>query len=323
MASFEGHALPGFCFILLGLFLVIEVTMCGYGGAKQFRIASIIMVSLSSLGILLELFWPVNNEPPFGRLIKPGGTEFYKPMNWQHSTMYFFFLLYGTCRLMNARFMLLKGVDRLAGALAFGVEGYLFYNHVHGRSPLDTKIHLLITLVCVSTALVWIVTFFMENKRKIFILDIIISILVFAQGTWFWHVAIILYGKHPWTGSPALDEHMHDSHMNEEEEHGDDGEHSQMAMGEHMDGEHINTMFAVLFFAWHIAAAIAIISGISFAIYKYMEKRGTLKDEVFGQSNNNHVHSSSKMNGGYKPLQVDETPLLQSVDDEENILFTK
>ena len=83
-------------------------------------------------------------------------------------------------------------MDRLAGALAFGVEGYLFYNHVHGRSPLDTKIHLLITLVCVSTALVWIVTFFMENKRKIFILDIIISILVFAQGTWFWHVSSIV-----------------------------------------------------------------------------------------------------------------------------------
>ena len=56
-----------------------------------------------------------------------------------------------------------------------------------------------------------------------------------------------------------------------------------------------------------------------------MEKRGTLKDEVFGESqlNNNHVHNSSKMNGGYKPLEVDETPLLQSVDDEENVLFTK
>ena len=84
-------------------------------------------------------------------------------------------------------------------------------------------------------------------------------------------VAIILYGKHPWIGSPALNEHMHDSHMNEEEDHGDEDhghEHDQMDMGEHMDGEHINTMFAVLFFAWHIAAAIAIISGISFAIYK-------------------------------------------------------
>lgn len=80
---------------------------------------------------------------------------------------------------------------------------------------------------------------------------------------------MILYGKHPWVGSPALDEHMHDSHMNEEEEHGDDEDgHEHEGMGEHMDGEHINTMFAVLFFAWHIAAAIAIISGISFGIYK-------------------------------------------------------
>ena len=56
-----------------------------------------------------------------------------------------------------------------------------------------------------------------------------------------------------------------------------------------------------------------------------MENRGTLRDEVFGESqlNNNSVHATSKMNGGYKPLEVDETPLLQSVDDEENVLFTK
>lgn len=110
------------------------------------------------------------------------------------------------------------------------------------------------------------------SRTQVHLVQSVPSIFIFS-----FKVAIILYGKHPWTGSPALDEHMHDSHMNEEEEHGDDGEHSQMAMGEHMDGEHINTMFAVLFFAWHIAAAIAIISGISFAIYKLVPRNSRLE----------------------------------------------
>jgi len=339
MGSYGGHVLPGTCFMIMGFWTPIQTMLANYCKNRNEnafkRTDSIVIMFLASVGIFVELFWPFHNNPPYGHLYEPGTDHFWMPMNWQHFTMYLFFDFYGFCRyLQNSGYQMVKGVDRLAGALAFGVEGYLFYNHVHGRSPLDTKIHLLITLVCVSTALVWTITFFMENKRKIFILDIIISILVFAQGTWFWHVAIILYGKHPWVGSPALDEHMHDSHMNEEEEHvaedaehDHEHEHDQMGvdMGEHMDDEHINTMFAVLFFAWHIAAAIAIISGISFAIYKYMEKRGTLRDEVFGESqlNNNSVHATSKMNGGYKPLEVDETPLLQSVDDEENVLFTK
>lgn len=52
---------------------------------------------------MVELFWPVPpNEPPFGRLIKPGTDEWYKPMNWQHSTMYTFFLIYGAARLASS-----------------------------------------------------------------------------------------------------------------------------------------------------------------------------------------------------------------------------
>ena len=52
---------------------------------------------------MVELFWPVPpNEPPFGRLIKPGTDEWYKPMNWQHSTMYTFFLIYGSSRLASS-----------------------------------------------------------------------------------------------------------------------------------------------------------------------------------------------------------------------------
>ena len=45
-----------------------------------------------------------------------------------------------------------SGADRLAGALAFFVEGYLFANHVHGRSVLDTQIHLLIVLICYASS---------------------------------------------------------------------------------------------------------------------------------------------------------------------------
>ena len=71
---------------------------------------------------------------------------------------FYHIILHGTyCMIHILKFgvflYIFSGVDRLAGGLAFFIEGFLFYNHVHGRSPLDQKIHLLIVLACFSSAL--------------------------------------------------------------------------------------------------------------------------------------------------------------------------
>ena len=274
MASFGGHALPGALLIILSLLLTVEGVLIYFTRRPQFRGASFIIVALATIGIMVELFWPVHpNEPPFGRLIKPGTDQWNKPMNWQHSTMYTFFFIYGAARLAASSAVVLSDIDRLAGALAFGVEGYLFYNHVHGRGPLDTKIHLLIAFICLGTALIFALSFFLEQRRKTFMMGMIIAALVFAQGTWFWHVAFILYGPKPW----IIDTHKHIM----KRQHDNDMNHSMEE--NHMDAEHMDAMFAVLFFTWHVAFALFVIFVISFTIHKFLKKRDLLLTHPFDE----------------------------------------
>ena len=86
-------------------------------------------------------------------------------------------------------------------------------------------------------------------------------------------VAFILYGPHPWI-TPADKVHM-DMHNEGHEDHHDDlddDHHHIDAMTnmveEHMGAEHMDTMFAVLFFAWHIAFAMGAISLLAYLIHK-------------------------------------------------------
>ena len=37
-----------------------------------------------------------------------------------------------------------SGFDRIGSGLALFVEGYLFYFHLHGRSHINTRVHILL-----------------------------------------------------------------------------------------------------------------------------------------------------------------------------------
>lgn len=331
MASFGGHALPGFFFILFGLWLAVRECLTYFSSLSRARFLKkdgTIILTLIGIGCFVELFWPFNgNHPPFGLLHDPGNPDqFFKPMNWQHFTMYIFFGFYGASRLLEHYIPnLFSGADRLAGGLAFFIEGYLFYNHVHGRSVLDSKIHMLIVLACFSSTLVWFVTFFLNDKRKVFILDVINASLMFAQGTWFWHVAIILYGTHPWNHSVGHDDHdetggHHDHQDMADIDQGDDGMHDDHMV---MDEEHVNTMFAVLFFTWHLAFAICFMIILATMIYQFLKRRGRLDHSFKNEENNNSYTKLANKDYQEATFDDNQTPLLQAVEEDENILFVK
>ena len=46
-----------------------------------------------------------------------------------------------------------------------------------------------------SIFLVWFLSFFLSDKRRLFILDVFNSALMFGQGTWFWHVSLFFEWK--------------------------------------------------------------------------------------------------------------------------------
>ena len=63
----------------------------------------------------------------------------------------------------------------------------------------------------------------------------------------------------------------------------EDGHHEEGHMG--MDSsEHMNMMFAVIFFAWHIVFAIIVNSLIAFGIYKLLKKKEILDLDFINDS---------------------------------------
>jgi len=335
MASYGGHALPGIIFLIFGCWITIRESLSSLSTRHShrhfLRKDGVIILCAVALGSFVELFWPWNgNHPPFGRLRDPVNPElFFKPMNWQHFTMYLFFGIYGCTRIIEYRAPFLTGIDRLSAALAFFIEGFLFQNHVHGRSEIDKLIHILIVVICYASASFFLVSFFINCQRKRYLIDMVIGILVFAQGTWFIHVAEIIYGKNAWPG--ILDTEEHEDHG--KDAHGDmieEGHDEEGHMG--MDSsEHMNMMFAVIFFSWHLVCSIIINSLVAFAIYKILKKKEMIDvDFVILNSadleNNNEYGKGSASNGiHYESVNLsDKSPLLNGEDDdEETDLFAR
>ena len=151
-----------------------------------------------------------------------------------------------------------------------------------------------------------------------------------------------MYGSNPWVGSPENPSDSADSDHDHDDEEMDHHEHEKMHHGDvMMSEEHVNTMFAVLFFSWHIAFAIVFILSQSFCLYKYsfsplhgssiniqlrvLQKRGKLRKDIFPESNLNKEGSpTSSSFSSYSPLQNDMSPLLNAEDDDdENVMFEK
>ena len=70
MAGFGGHALPGFLFMLFGLWVIVRESVIYFTGRSKnpyLKKDGILILTLVGIGCFVELFWPWNgNHPPFG-----------------------------------------------------------------------------------------------------------------------------------------------------------------------------------------------------------------------------------------------------------------
>jgi len=70
MAGFGGHALPGFFFLLFGVWHCVRESYMYFKSGKRVNFAraeGIIILTLIGIGCFVELFWPWNgNHPPYG-----------------------------------------------------------------------------------------------------------------------------------------------------------------------------------------------------------------------------------------------------------------
>lgn len=117
--------------------------------------------------------------------------------NFGHATMYGSFLLAAMAEILRHYNILFlpPTTDYVMFSMAFFLVGELFYFHIEGRNDLEQKVHIPLYTVAFSIAFIIMLEAW---QRKSLILCIVRSFLVVLLGAWFFQIAHVLYGSHPW-----------------------------------------------------------------------------------------------------------------------------
>ena len=113
--------------------------------------------------------------------------------NVQHIIMYAFFTIHPIFELIyyyKLMEIIPKNMDYISAILAFGVEGFLFHEHLHGRHLMDVQAHsyLIISIgLCGISVLLEMI--YIDDVRP----ALARACFSMLQGTWFYQIAFILY----------------------------------------------------------------------------------------------------------------------------------
>ncbi|KAM8813834.1 transmembrane protein 45B [Rhynchonycteris naso] len=254
MANFQGHALPGSLFLIVGLWWSVKYPLKYFHQKgkrtqlthyyKRLEISeAAVRTVFSIIGILAEQFVP---DGPHLHLYSEN--HWVKLMNWQHSTMYLFFAISGITDVLTYLVTHIPlGVDRLVMAVAAFNEGFLFYHHVHNRPPLDQYIHSLLLCAVFGGALSVSLEVILRDN---IVLELFRTTLIILQGTWFWQIGFVLF---PPFGTPAWDQN-----------------------------DHSNIMFITMCFCWHYMAALCIVAANYSLVYCLVNRLKKHRGELIG-----------------------------------------
>lgn len=243
MGSFVGHIVPGSFFISLALWWTFSIFKRYFQSAihpngKKYESTAFFSSSnsripteplfkclVSLIGIIGGALAVFDSNTNYDNIMK----------DLQHMLMFFFYFMNSISDF--AVFYKIKHVppkiDYIFALMAIFNEGFLFANHLHGRSILDVKLHTCLVVSIVACLISMIIEFVMDKsdvRPAIFR-----CICHLWQGTWFYHIAFVLYppqGFHAWD----LDNHA-------------------------------NAMVTVTFFMIHLAFNVLLVFFISIVVY--------------------------------------------------------
>lgn len=160
------------------------------------------------------------------------GGKFVNIGNGQHITMFAFFSFNAAVDLVNfyRSDLLPPDMEYLTALLAFCIEWFLFSQHLHGRSDIDVQLHHFL-LMAIAFTIISILFELLYREKVVF--GLCRSLGTFVQGTWFIQVGFYLYNP----------------------------------LGENIANNHMAMMISTMVFAWHIAAALAVMFGLGIIIY--------------------------------------------------------
>ncbi|PIK35453.1 putative transmembrane protein [Apostichopus japonicus] len=200
MGTFIGHAAPGFFFIVFSLWWMIQYAYNSIaldnGKVKpqgrilrllqRLPVEGIVITFFAVLGWIGEMSYPA----PKWTMFDSDG-EFKNAVEWQHVTMYTYFGIYGASKLLGGTVWPdVKYYEKPLGALAYFIEGLLFFYHTHGREHLDTLIHNLLVIAIWSCAFSAFLEVLRPKEKLFFHMRVLCTLW---QGTWFWQIGFVLY----------------------------------------------------------------------------------------------------------------------------------
>ncbi|KAK7387812.1 hypothetical protein VNO78_22606 [Psophocarpus tetragonolobus] len=204
MGTLVGHVAPGFGFLLIGLWHLLNhiklhaLNPKSYKGPSwfpsgRFRYLELVLIMAGcTASVAMELFIGPDRHQP----LDPDGTIPSNHLhNFEHSSISMTFFLYAACSIIldrahvEAQFEL----TQLLGAVAFGQQLLLFHLHSADHMGPEGQYHLLLQLLVflsLSTTLIGI------GFPQSFLVNFVRSVSIFFQGLW-----LIVMGFMLWTPS--------------------------------------------------------------------------------------------------------------------------
>jgi hypothetical protein len=209
MGSFLGHLAPGSFFIAFALWWTYSIfkryfqsvmnrnnqpyqsTAAFTSRTSKIPLEPLLKLGASVIGIIGEAITGFDSDWNYDNIMN----------NIQHILMFSFYLMNSISDL--AVYYKVRhvppNIDYLFAIMAIFNEGFLFANHLHGRSILDVKLHLCLVVSIGACFLATVIELFMDKsdvRPAIFR-----CVCHLWQGTWFYHIAFVLYpppGFHAW-----------------------------------------------------------------------------------------------------------------------------
>ncbi|XP_071096515.1 transmembrane protein 45B-like [Haliotis cracherodii] len=211
MGSFAGHIDEGIFFIIIAVWWMMNayvnyifrrdrgkefIPKFSYPlpGKRRLPVEIYFKIAFPVVGFLAELI-------DSGAKFQDDDGNFINLVYMQHVTIYGLFILHAiTDLLMYYDFPLLVGTHYLTAAVAFfwyGI-GFYYHAHMHGKEPLEEIVHVLPVPVMLATGLAILCEMLW---RKGVATVLVRAYFVLTLGTWFSHVAFILYDHTSFPGS--------------------------------------------------------------------------------------------------------------------------
>ncbi|KAL1787442.1 transmembrane epididymal protein 1A-like [Sigmodon hispidus] len=243
MGTLAGHLLPAIGFLVFAVYYSVLTSLAllqeqrvlkhpvlpgklqGHRLFRQVSYEALTKVVIPILGIFGEYFLPLGvNRLQMIDWKDPRRPFIFKD-NWQHVTMFGFFILSGVVDIVSQSHLARWGVklERAAEALSFYVLVLLMLTHIENKSSLEIRVHLLLLIPSFLLALVLTVEVWDPNSPPFWLLK---SWLALVLSSWMFQICEMYV---PFTGQPWRAE--------------DPMDHA----------------FLTIFFCWHLGLAIAVL----------------------------------------------------------------